>query len=169
MHIGIDPGLHGAIACVSSPSDPNPRVWDTPVVPVIRNRKKRNQYLVRNMLEILEDAIGSDDKHHICIEQVSSMPKQGVASMFSLGRGAGLWEGLVVSFGVPYTTVLPRQWKKEMLRGMDHSSKNDSLIRARQLYPSVELNLAKHEGRAEALMIAAYSAKFYAESSAKLQ
>lgn len=94
---------------------------------------------------------------HVILEQVHAMPKQGVASSFNFGRGLGLWEGLIVGIGFPYTLVSPQRWKKKMLADMG-KDKGASVLRAKQMFPSIasELKLVKDHNKAEALLLAAW-------------
>ena len=49
--------------------------------------------------------------------------------------------------------VTPQAWKKAMKLTSD---KKQSLAMARELWPNAPLNFAKHDGRAEALLMAEY-------------
>ena len=93
----------------------------------------------------------------IGIEKIHSMPGQGVASMFSMGEGFGIWQGILQAFFMPTTFITPQAWKKALMAGMP-KEKDASRIRAIQLFPSVaeELKLKKHHGRADALLIAEF-------------
>ncbi len=94
---------------------------------------------------------------HAYIERAQAMPKQGVTSMFNYGKGFGLWLGLLIGIGLPYTLVSPRRWKAAMLSDMP-KDKGASILRAKQLFPQCasQLQLVKHHNRAEAPLIAAY-------------
>ena len=89
------------------------------------------------------------------IERVNSMPGQGVASSFTFGKGFGIWLGILASFSVSVDLVHPTRWKKAMLDGMG-KEKDAARIRAKELFPSADLSLRKHHGRADALLIAEY-------------
>ena len=52
------------------------------------------------------------------------------------------------------TSVRPQVWKKAL--GVT-SDKNTSLALARELFPEAVLDLKKHHGKAEALLIAEYA------------
>ena len=94
---------------------------------------------------------------HAYIERAQAMPKQGVTSMFNYGKGFGLWLGLLIGIGIPYTLVSPRSWRKIMMLDMA-KDKGASLLRAKQLFPGCthQLQLVKDHNKAEALLIAAY-------------
>jgi hypothetical protein len=86
------------------------------------------------------------------IEQVSAMPKQGVASTFNFAYAAGVIYGVLVGNNIPVRFVRPTVWKKHFkLIGKD---KEASRALALQKYPTVQgLDLKKHHGRAEALLM----------------
>ncbi len=104
----------------------------------------------------MDFAFGQENIHAI-IERSQAMPKQGVSSTFKVGVGYGIWLGLLVAIGIPYTEVRPNIWKAKMLAGKG-KDKGASIIRAKQLFPQIsnELTLVKHHNKAEALLLAAY-------------
>ncbi len=154
--LGIDPGISGAVALLHS--DNSARFWDTPSV---KSGGKR-EYDGANMLEILVEALRksggvSPIRLHAYVERAQAMPKQGVTSTFNYGKGYGLWLGLLIGLGIPYTLVSPRTWRKVMMPDMA-KDKGASLLRAKQLFPLARhhLQLVKDHDKAEALLIAAY-------------
>jgi crossover junction endodeoxyribonuclease RuvC len=92
------------------------------------------------------------------LEAVHSMPKQGVASSFSFGRGLGIWEGILSALAVPYVKVAPQTWKKVMMADAPHDNKDASRIIASRLFPQMEgyFTRKKDHNRAEALLMAEY-------------
>lgn len=147
IYAGIDPGLSGAIAFIFP--DGTVTVTDTPVIKVSKNGKNRNVYLAGGMNELLALL----QECHVALEHVGPMPGNGAAAMFSMGHGLGLWEGLLVGNGLPFTYVRPQSWKK--MFGLDRD-KNKSILKAKQLFPKADITLKKHDGRAEALLMAEY-------------
>ncbi len=143
--MGIDPGLGGAVAVL----DTEACVVDVPVIKVGTKR----EYNVPVMAKL----VYGWEPDHIYIEKVHSMPKQGVASSFNFGMGFGLWLGIIAALGIPYTLVTPQRWKGKMMDGQ-RRGKGDARLRATQLFPELagSLTRVKDDGRAEALLIAAY-------------
>ena len=93
------------------------------------------------------------------VEKVGAMPKQGVTSMFNFGKAAGFIEGVLTSLNIPYQLVPPQTWKKEYSLGSD---KAKSIEVCERLFPHVDLHrtercTTKHDGMAEALLIAEYA------------
>jgi crossover junction endodeoxyribonuclease RuvC len=148
-YIGIDPGLSGAVAVL-----PEGWIFDTPTAIVSSGKRQRREYLEAEMAAMLapfvEDSVAA-------IEKVHAMPRQGVASMFTMGVGLGVWRGILAALGIPFDLVTPQRWKAVMMDGMG-KEKEAARTRALQLFPGLtpSLRLKKHHGRAEALLIAEY-------------
>lgn len=109
---------------------------------------------------ILADLVRDDircciDRHdyEIIIEVVHSMPGQGVSSTFKFGQAFGQAVSMAQMMNVPTHFVTPQKWKKELGLTKD---KELSLEMARALWPKAPLHLKKHNGRAEAALIAYY-------------
>lgn len=151
--IGIDPGIGGAVCLLK---DGN-QILELKPTPTIVMKKKR-QYDVREMSEIIKTY--AHLRPSVYIEQVAAMPKQGVTSMFSFGKGYGMWIGIVTAHGLPLTMVTPQEWKSELLSGTD-KSKGASIQRVKQLFPDSNLKISErgkvdNDGLAEAVLIAKY-------------
>jgi crossover junction endodeoxyribonuclease RuvC len=143
--IGIDPGLQGAIAALN----PDGEIELLADLPVITDRTLK--WIDGNELQTLLGGLHRGATAFV--ERVSAMPKQGVATSFSFGVGFGSILGVLQALHVRIEFVTPAVWKK--FYGLDRD-KRASLHRARLAFPLAELNLAKHDGRAEALLIAEY-------------
>jgi len=119
------------------------------------NGGKKNEFLPAEMAQIILCEIDMQETHAF-IEKVGAMKGQGVTSMFSFGKGFGIWIGILAAFRVPYTFVTPQAWKKMIMAGKH--DKDAYRIRAQELYPgyAAQLNRKKDNGRADALLIAHY-------------
>jgi hypothetical protein len=148
MYIGIDPGLSGALAIIDH-AGALVALTDTPTLTLKVARGVKQFYDVPGMCGLLVPYAGAG--LHVIIEEAQAMPGQGVRSMFTTGYGYGLWLGILAALQVPYTPVRPSIWKRSLGLGKD---KEASRLRAMQLYPSADLRLRKHHGRAEALLLA---------------
>ena len=130
-----------------------PAVFDTPTCLVDTKRK----YLVGAMARLLKPFANHQDVV-VVLENVHAMPKQGVSSSFCFGEGKGMWEGILGAFDIPFDLVSPQRWKKEIMadQGKDKSA---ARFKAMALFPSLadQLKLVKHDGRAEALLMAEYA------------
>jgi crossover junction endodeoxyribonuclease RuvC len=147
--LGIDPGIHGALALIRVDTGVMPELVDVIDVPVIgAGAKERvDTTLIRGWLT-------HHDPDHALIERAGSMPKQGVASTFKYARAVGSLETVVACLDIPFSIIEPAAWKKfHRLRGGD---KEASRQRALQLFPDAHARLARkldHQ-RAEAMLIA---------------
>jgi hypothetical protein len=143
--IGIDPGLTGAIA-ILSPAGDLERLADLPVI-----RDGKLSWIDGGRLQsLLIDALTGRPARAI-VERVQAYPKQGISSAFNFGVGFGSVLSILQARHLSIELVTPSTWKKAM--GLS-SDKRASLDKARLLYPTAELHLAKHDGRAEALLLA---------------
>ena len=104
-----------------------------------------------NAVELME-LIWNDYPTHIAVEDVHTMPGQGIASSGKFMRAAGSIEAVGALAGDSLTLVRPQVWKK--YHGLIGTDKKASLELARKIWPDGQLRLAKHHGRADALLIA---------------
>jgi hypothetical protein len=166
--IGIDPGVTGGLGVLDLGDDAGEvlavALSRTPRVPVLRNRRVRDEYDPAGMRALLARAI---DRRALGVEVVleaqSARPGQGVASSYRTGVGFGLWLGLVVAARVPYRIVTPLAWKRHA--GLVHADKRASRLRAQERFPSLGVIAPADEGPAEGLLLAAYVAAIRLEGN----
>lgn len=144
--IGIDPGIKGGLAQVDT-------IAGRFTVASFPTMSDKNDYDV----EALADRIRGCGPDMAYLEQVHSMPRQGVSStfFFFFGKGYGILIGILSTLEVPIVYVTPQKWKKHFNLSSD---KDESQALATQLYPNLApaWKLKKHNGRAEAALIAGY-------------
>ena len=150
MYIGIDPGLSGAIAGLA-PDGTREALYDTPVLTLRTSRGSRTEYDIAGLVALL--APYSGPQSHVIIEEAQAMPGQGTRSMCTIGRGFGVWLGMLGALGLAHTRVRPGVWKKALGLTRD---KEQARLRAMQLSPGADLRRKKDHGRAEALLLAWY-------------
>jgi crossover junction endodeoxyribonuclease RuvC len=161
LFCGVDPGLFGAVAALD---ETGYLIFaeDTPVIAVKRGRtpkgnvKTRHLYLPTAMADVLTENLLKDverpDAVIVGIEAVHSMPRQGVHAMFEMGRGLGLWQGIVAALRLPLEMVDPVRWKREM--GIPAGSdKRASVELALRLFPRAPIKRTQ-DGRADSVLIA---------------
>lgn len=155
--LGIDPGLTGACAVFTDKGE-FVEVFDIPVM-----QTGGKQSFVKNVVNAsgLHDQLagmGCMSGLAAYVETTSSMPGQGVSSMFSMGYTAGTITAVLACLGIPYTMVRPQEWKKAA--GLIKSEKGQSRALAIQRFPAAAkaLGRVKDHNRAEAILIAAYGA-----------
>jgi crossover junction endodeoxyribonuclease RuvC len=142
---GCDPGLGGAIAIDSGHGILT--VTDMPTYELSRGGKNKREIDPHSLAQLIITNID-----HMFIEQVGSMPGQGVSSVFAFGKSYGIIIGICAALKVPFTLVPPQRWKKAL--GVP-KEKDGARARASQLMPkNADLwPLKKHDGRAEAALI----------------
>ena len=141
--IGIDPGKSGAIAwigetgsCVEKMPETLQDIWD------LMNAITNGFVAYRSSNALMFKAY---------IEQVHSMPGQGVASSFAFGRQLGNLEMALTAAGIPFERVTPQKWQRAM-SCMTGGNKNVSKAKAQELFPQHKVT---HK-TADALLIAEY-------------
>ena len=162
-YIGIDPGSHGYIVvlnefgeCIGSCA--------------IEDSTEQDLTIFLQMAKPYGCVCAMEDVH--------SMPGQGVSSTFSFGRNVGFLQGLLVAHQIPYTLVTPRKWQKEMWIAKDMvftvrkdkhgedkrqvAPKPTSINAATRLFPTTDLRKSDrarnpHDGKCDALLIALYA------------
>lgn len=150
LTLGIDPGLSGALALLDDDGVPE-LVAD---LPIIRDRSLAwidGAALQSTLLDALRGR-----QCRAVVERVSAMPRQGIASAFCFGVGLGSILATLQTLQIGIELVTPAVWKRAL--GLS-SDKRASLDKARLLFPSADLRLAKHDGRAEALLLAYWTRK----------
>ena len=167
IYLGIDPGFNGALAAVGDVT----AVHSTPCLVRDKGKGTKREYNVSHMRELLKDYKRTGVNLRCSLEAVHAMPakfktkgverRQGVTSMFNMGFGFGIWQGLLAGLEIPYELITPQRWKKAMLDGTG-KDKEASRLKALQLFPSLEkeLRFKKDEGRAEALLLAEYLKRY---------
>lgn len=151
LTVGIDPGLSGAIAVLNATGEAE-LVAD---LPVIRDGKL-SWIDAQGLTSILIDTLQARPARAI-IERVQAFPGQGRSSSFNFGVVFGSILALVQARHLPIELVTPAKWKAALGLSAD---KQRSLDKARLLFPMADLRLQKHEGRAEALLIAHWAQRY---------
>src|SRR5665213_1172838 len=134
--LGIDPGLQGALALL----DAEGLCELVADLPIIRDRSLAWVDGARLQSTLLDALRGRQCR--AVVERVSAMPRQGVASSFGFGVGFGAVLGVLQTLHLPLELVTPAAWKRAL--GLS-SDKRASLDKARLLFPSADLRLAKHD------------------------
>lgn len=156
--IGVDPGLSGALALFDG--NGLSAILDIPVMAKGKGAGKvKNEINAAGLNALLKEwTNGHADDVLVVIERVSSMPGQGVASMFSMGDTVGCIRGVVAARGYPVIWVTPQKWKRHfgLIAGKDVNGKELARSRAIQLFPEADLARKKDHNRAEAILLSKY-------------
>lgn len=147
MLMGIDPGASGGVAVLYGSG----KLIVEPMPATLRDL-----WCMFNE----ERAVYSNEEACFAVmEQVHAMPKQGVSSTFTFGRGVGRLEMALTAADIPYESVTPRKWQKELgiqAKSKDWSNtqwKNHLKEHAQRLYPEQKITLKT----ADALLILEYA------------
>ena len=147
LYLGIDPGLSGAWGMI----DHHGCYWSC-------GDMHHDTEGILDTERIWDEMCQARDRldTKVFIEKVHSMPKQGVSSTFKFGMAFGGALSLARRFKTEVVMVTPQLWKKTLVLNSD---KQLSLDMAREIFPQAPLHFKKHNGRAEALLIALYGFK----------
>jgi crossover junction endodeoxyribonuclease RuvC len=142
--IAIDPGAKGGVALLFPDG-------------TIEAYKLGGDETIEEILKgIVENARMCEVTVRAVIEQVHSMPGQGVASSFKFGENFGNIKGLLYGLGIPYELVTPQKWQKivpglKTVKQVGKTAHKRALKEhAQRLYPTIQVTLAT----ADALLIA---------------
>ena len=155
--IGVDPGLHGAIAYFE-PATGKLHVDD---MPVSKSTTGKSEVDLRELGRLLAPVHGEPGPRMAVLEKVAARPSDGVAGAFSFGMGYGGLRMAVIGHGYEDRYVTPNAWKKHFRLNAD---KGVSRAYASTRFPHhAELfRRVKDDGRAEAALIALYGAEVLA-------
>ena len=152
--LGVDPGLSGCMAMLNAGAVD---VFDIPTTTRTVNKKEKRQidpYQLAAWLEIQRPLI-----RFAVVEQVGTMPGQGVTSAFNFGFTTGCIHGIIAACGIEIRTVPPQVWKRKY--GLLGQNKDASRGEASRRFPQFThlWQLKKHDGRAEAALLALYGSE----------
>ena len=111
MHIGIDPGLGGAVAVLDH-AGALVALHDVPTLTLSTSRGSRVEYDLPGMAALLRPYTASGVQ--VFIEESQAMPGQGVSSTWTTGYGFGVWLGMLGALGLAYTRIRPHVWKRSL-------------------------------------------------------
>lgn len=150
MIIGVDPGFTGAIAFLNQGCL---KVFDLPVK-IIKGKKFIDESaFIKLVKSQTRNAIVSS----IVIEDIGAMPGQGISSTSRFTYNAGILLGVLAClFGQKIVKVRPNVWKPAL--GLNRDKKK-SLALAKKVFSNNldDFRLMKHDGRAEAALIAHFA------------
>ena len=149
--VGVDPGFSGAIAHYCTRT----KDLDVQDMPTILNNRGKIEIDIHSLLHMLEPE--SKDRMAV-LEQVASRPGQSSVATFRFGMGYGALIACVAANKTPMHLVTPSKWKKHFNLSSDKDTSRQLAI---QRFPDhyERFSLKKHDGRAEASLIALYGAE----------
>lgn len=160
--VGIDPGIHGGIAILSTGE--RPHIHLLKVMPLTPQGNLDLDELRQSF------RLYSPWTSRFWIENVHSMPGQGVVATFRFGRDYGSVLGVLAALELPVQQVTPQVWKKEII-GKRVKGKRENKLAAIDWvtfnFPEVDLiprnSRVPHSGIADAICIAVYGIRKLAQ------
>lgn len=122
VYIGVDPGKKGAMAIMGYSNTTGER-YMMKIIP----------FDPQEYIKTLKQFNGAT----VCIEQVHSLPHEGVKSVWSFGQTYGWLLGVLDAVGLSYQTVSPNLWKKDF--SLLRTEKKQSIEVCKRLFPGIEL------------------------------
>jgi crossover junction endodeoxyribonuclease RuvC len=146
--LAIDPGIQGALAFLHHGN--RVETFDMPV-----HKTKIGSELDEATLSRMLDARSRDIEFAI-LERQWARPTDGGPQAFKVGMGYGALRMVLASNFIPYRAVTPASWKRAM--GLIGQGKDASRAAATKAFPNDadQWRLKKHEGRAEAALMACW-------------
>jgi hypothetical protein len=156
LTMAVDPGASGAIAWVT----PDGHLIDVADMPMVEVRGKK-----RVSAAGLADLMASRPVNAVIIEGVGAMPrrgpggkeiKQGAASSFAFGYGAGIIEGVAAGLQIPVQIIYAATWKRGAGLSSDKEAARQTALR---LWPGAAKLFSRKQdhGRAEAALLARWA------------
>jgi hypothetical protein len=106
--IGIDVGLTGAVGIVENGTIYAEEIKTAKMLEGAYNTWYNADYLLERFRSL--------QPFNAIVEYQRPMSKQGVTTMFRLGRGFGLLEGLIASTANSYALIDPKQWQNYFIK-----------------------------------------------------
>lgn len=155
LTIGIDPGLSGAIAVLADGEFE--RFIDMPTAK--RGNAKGMEVDADALHRKLRDLRAAHPGAYLLavLEKVGGHRGQGGSASFNFGQADGIVRGTLACLGIPKIEVYPQTWKTYLrLTGQSKDAARQMVLR---LHPEVaeHITLKKHDGRADAFLIARWS------------
>jgi len=165
--MGIDPGQNGAVALLMP--DGRTEIHDFPVYHVKEGKMNRGYYDLPRLVDLFEMILVKHAPVLAMIEDGIAMPSQSSASTKSTFLSIGALWGILAALKVTMYRTKPSAWKKYLglsekrakgeAKATSKEKKEDAIALAKKLYPKADITKKKHDGRAEALLIAHFLKK----------
>lgn len=154
--LGIDPGLEGAL-CLLDTETNAVEIIDMPTLKLKVGKGSKN-VIDPFALGAWVDGRNKNGIDQAWLERVSSSSQMGVTSAFTFGEGYGIVRGVLAANFIPTERVTPASWKAAL---KVPAEKDGAIARASEMFPRDihHWPLKKHDGRAEARLIAHYGAQ----------
>lgn len=169
---GIDPGKKGGLSLLDAKTGKIVEVFHVPLLPP---KKKGSTKRAVDFDKLYSTWTELQNCRHIFFEYVwGAAPRgrsQGGAGMFNFGDVNGFVKGMIWTWGVPRTMILPAKWRKTVgMKANEADAKDQKVVKpsfdlARKLWPESKHlfeRVTVDEGVCEASLIA-YAGKLLLE------
>ncbi len=154
MIVGVDPGLTGAVAFIDGAGG-SCRIDDLPTLEKSGSGLIKRKLDGRALLTLFQSRVGPIAAVLCVIEDVGTLGGEKAAQIQgSLQYSKAVIETVAAIAMYPTVLVGVQRWKGFYKLGKD---KKDAIRLAKTLYPDAPITLMKHEGRADALLLAHYA------------
>jgi len=160
--IAIDPGTRGAYCIMGLDGV----IWEADNFPliekIVKNHRKGQKATRKDSsldLPKIFDRFRRGAWNMVgYMELVHSRPHEGVASSFKFGLVRGQIEGIFTAMEIPFITVSPREWQKNIHSPKDIFDKVDAKTRSKNAYLKCidPFGDRVHDGVIDATLIALY-------------
>lgn len=142
-YLGIDPGLSGGMTVIDREGRPKGFLEFASVT----------EHWIAEWLQKMSGRF----ELKAAIEDVHSLPKQGVVAMFTFGKSLGLVRGIIIGAKIPFVEVAPQKWQNFFAitkRGKKSKVDHKKLLqtKAHQLFPAYVKEISR--GVADSTLIA---------------
>jgi len=148
--VGIDPGIKGGLGFISIETG---KVIHTCDIPIVQHTKAKKLVNASAVAELFREY----NVTHAIIEDVNTMPGQGIASSGTFMKAVGTLFGVAAGHGAVILWVRPTQWKKHY--GLPGKDKEPARAMAIDLFPEAagDMKFKKDADKAEGLLLARYA------------
>ncbi len=160
IHIGIDPGLTGAISVL----DDNCKIIGLRLMPTIDGKKK--VYDIKEILAMVQCIKNTLSGKHETIAMLEApvipFGKTKHSTTASTHLCYGAFQGILTALEIPYQIVRPKEWQKVVLKGFNLAdTKQASKLFAQRMFPSTDFRRSgrcrnPHDGFTDATCMAYY-------------
>jgi crossover junction endodeoxyribonuclease RuvC len=147
--IGIDIGVAGAVSC----HEENGELVEVADMPVLNDGPAGRRAV---NAPLLAEILARWHVRRAFVEFVGARPGEGAVGAFAFGRSRGVIEGVCGALGVSVTFITPPSWKRAVGIAPGKGAKDAARAEAIRRWPdkAALFALKKHDGRAEAALIA---------------
>ena len=161
VFLGFDPGLSGGMTFINE----NNQIVVCEPMPIFDTGKGKREVDVNAIIKIIKRVQLDNEIVTAGIEDVHAMPKQGVTSVFTFGKGFGMLIGILSALNIPYTLIKPRQWQKQAFEGLSKAdTKQMGAIVCARLWPGWDFKASDrcrkvHDGMTDSALISLHIKK----------